>query len=67
MEQNSFLSAHTGSVSEVLGVKVMILLFNATHLFSHSVPLGTGSVGLSGKKGKENGFFLIGKSTLSQG
>lgn len=65
MEQNSFLSAHTGSVSEVLGVKVMILLFNATHVFSHSVPLGTGSVGLSGKKG--NSLFLIGKSTLSQG
>lgn len=65
MEQNSFLSAHTGSVSEVLGVKVMILLFNATHVFSHSVPLGTGSVGLSGERG--DGLFLIGKSTLSQG
>lgn len=65
MEQNSFLSAHTGSVSEVLGVKVMILLFNATHVFSHSVPLGTGSVSLSGEKA--NGLFLIGKSTLSQG
>lgn len=63
MEQNIFLSAQMGSVSEVLDVKVMILLFNAAHLFSRSVLLGTDSADLSGKR-KENGLFLIGKSAL---